>query len=155
MQRRSLLIALAAWPASAAFAHHGWSSFDQGRAIYLEGIARKVAWRNPHVEFDLEVAADLKVPPDLARRPVPAQAAAVDGARLMASARTPTRKDKVWRIELAPLTRMDAWKVTPIRDGERVAVVGFTFAEEKGDPILRVEYLLVGNQTYGLRSGPA
>jgi len=95
------------------------------------------------------------VPPDLARRPVPAQAAAVDGARLMASARTPNRKDKVWRIELAPLTRMDAWKVTPIRDGERVAVVGFTFAEEKGDPILRVEYLLVGNQTYGLRSGPA
>ena len=82
MQRRSLLIALAAWPASAAFAHHGWSSFDQGRAIYLEGIARKVAWRNPHVEFDLEVAADLKVPPDLARRPVPAQAAAVDGAAL-------------------------------------------------------------------------
>ena len=92
MHRRNLLVALAAWPASAAFAHHGWSSFDQGRPLYLDGFARKVAWRNPHVEFDPEVAADLKVPPDLARRPVPAQAAAVDGARLMASARTPNRR---------------------------------------------------------------
>ena len=155
MQRRSLLVALAAWPASAAFAHHGWSSFDQGRALYLDGVARKVAWRNPHVEFDLEVAPDLKVPPDLARRALPAQAAAVDGARLLAGARTPTRKDKVWGIELAPLTRMEAWKVAPIRDGDRVAMVGFTFADEKGEPILRVEYLFVGTQSYGLRSSPA
>ncbi|HPU52735.1 MAG TPA: DUF6152 family protein [Burkholderiaceae bacterium] len=155
MQRRTLLIALAGWPAGAAFAHHGWSSFDQGRPLYLEGVARKVAWRNPHVEFDLEVAPDMKVPPDLARRAVPAQSAAVDGPRLLAGARAPTRKDKVWRIELAPLTRMEAWKVAPIRDGDRVSVVGFTFAEEKGEPVLRVEYLFVGAQAFGLRSAPA
>ena len=155
MQRRDLLLAFAAWPASAAFAHHGWSSFDQGRVLYLEGVARKVAWRNPHVEFDLELDADLKVPADLARRPLPAQSAATDGARLLASARAPTRKDKVWRIELAPLTRMDAWKVTPLRDGDRVALLGFTFAEEKGEAILRAEYLFVGARSYGLRSGPA
>lgn len=155
MHRRNLLVALAAWPASAAFAHHGWSSFDQGRPLYLDGVARKVAWRNPHVEFDLEVVPDLKVPPDLGRRALPAQSAAVDGARLLASARAPVRKDKVWRIELAPLTRMEAWKVAPIRDGDRVAMVGFTFADEKGEPILRVEYLFVGTQSYGLRSSPA
>ena len=54
-----------------------------------------------------------------------------------------------------PDTRMEAWKVAPLRDGDAVALVGFTFAGEKGEPILRVEYLLVGAQTYGLRSSPA
>ncbi len=155
MQRRNLLIAAAAAPLAPAFAHHGWSSFDQNRPIYLAGKARKVAWRNPHAELDLELDADLKLPADLARRPVPAQAASVDGAALFARAQLPTRQDKVWHIELAPLTRMEAWKVTPLRDGDAVAMLGFTFAGEKGEPILRVEYLLVGAQTYGLRSSPA
>jgi hypothetical protein len=155
MQRRQLLVAAAAVPLAPAFAHHGWSSFDQDRPIYLAGKARKVAWRNPHAELDLELDADLRLPADLARRPVPAQSASVDGAGLLARAQLPTRKDKVWHIELAPLTRMEAWKVAPLRDGDAVAMVGFTFAGEKGEPILRVEYLMVGAQTYGLRSSPA
>lgn len=155
MQRRHLLVAAAALPASAAFAHHGWSSFDQSRPLYLAGKARKVAWRNPHVEFDLELDADLKLPADLARRPVPAQSASVDGARLLATATVPARRDKVWHIELAPLTRMEAWKVAEIRDGDAVSMIGFTFPAEKGDAVLRVEYLYVGAQAYGLRSSPA
>lgn len=154
MQRRTLLIAAAALPLAPAFAHHGWSSFDQARPIYLSGKARKVAWRNPHAELDLELDADLKLPADLAKRPVPAQSAGVDGAGLFSRAQLPTRKDKVWHIELAPLTRMEAWKVAEIRDGDAVSMVGFTFAGEKGDAILRVEYLMVGAQTYGLRSSP-
>jgi hypothetical protein len=68
MLRRRLLIATAAWP-TVALAHHGWSSFDLGRPLWLEGSARRVAWRNPHAELDLELAADLRLPPDLARRP--------------------------------------------------------------------------------------
>lgn len=155
MQRRQVLVAAAAVPLAPAFAHHGWSSFDQDRPIYLAGKARKVAWRNPHAELDLELDADLRLPADLVRRPVPAQSASVDGAGLLARAQLPTRKDKVWRIELAPLTRMEAWKVAPLREGDAVAMVGFTFAGEKGEPILRVEYLMVGAQTYGLRSSPA
>lgn len=156
MQRRAFLAAAASAAAvPAALAHHGWSSFDQDRPIYLEGIARKVAWRNPHAEFDLEVAADLKLPADLAKRPVPAQSAGVDGAKLFGAAALPTRKDKVWHIELAPISRMNAWQVAELKDGDRVAMVGFTFAGEKGDPVLRVEYLLVGAKTYGLRSSPA
>ena len=92
MQRRHLLLAAAALPARSAFAHHGWSSFDTGRPLYLSGRARKVAWRNPHAEFDLELDADLKLPADLAKRPVPAQSAGIDGARLFASfARIPER----------------------------------------------------------------
>lgn len=154
MHRRTFLLA-AAVPFAPAFAHHGWSSFDAGRPLYLAGKARKVAWRNPHVEFDLEVDADLKLPADLARRVVPAQAASVDGAGLFARAQLPARKDKLWHVELAPLTRMEAWKVAPLRDGDAVAMVGYTFAQEKGEAVLRVEYLLVGAQTYGLRSSPA
>ena len=138
----------------AAYAHHGWSSFDQDRPLYLEGVARKVAWRNPHVEFELETGADLKIPADLAKRPLPAQSASVDGPKLLANARLPTRKDKVWHIELAPLTRMEAWKVTEIRNGERVGVLGYTTTGEKGEAVLRVEYLFVGANTYGLRSSP-
>jgi len=155
MRRRTLLIAAAALPAGTAFAHHGWSSFDQGRPLYLAGTARKVVWRNPHVEFDLEVAPDLKVPAELAQRPVPAQSASVEGAKLFAAAALPARKDKVWHVECAPLTRMETWKVPEVKDGDRVAMVGYTFPGEKGEPVLRVEYLLVGAGTYGLRSSPA
>lgn len=154
MQRRHLVIAAVASPVSLAHAHHGWSSFDQDRPLYLEGIARKVGWRNPHVELDLELGADLKLPADLAKWPLPAQSAGVDGARLLASARLPTRKDKVWHIELAPLTRMEAWKVAELKSGDRVEVLGFTTSGEKGDPVLRAEYLFVGANAYGLRSSP-
>jgi len=155
MQRRHFLLAAAALPSPAAWSHHGWSSFDQGRPLYLAGVARKVAWRNPHAEFDLELAPDLKLPADLPRRPVPAQSAGVDGAALFAAAQLPTRRDKLWHIELAPLTRMQAWNVAEIRNGDAVAMVGFTFAGEKGDAVLRVEYLFIGAATYGLRSSPA
>lgn len=155
MNRRDLLAAAGLWAVLPAWAHHGWSSFDQGRPIYLAGRARNVAWRNPHAEFDLEVAAGLLIPADLKTRPVPAQSAPVEGAKLFAAAVLPTRQDKVWHIELAPLTRMEQWTVAPLKDGDTVAMVGFTFAGEKGDAVLRVEYLLVGAATYGLRSSPA
>jgi hypothetical protein len=140
---------------AAAQAHHGWSSFDQGRPIWLEGRAAKVAWRNPHVEIDLDVAPDLKLPADLASRPLPAQSAAVEGAKLMGAASLPTRRERQWHLELAPLTRMEAWKVAEIKPGTPLAVLGFTFAGEKGEPVLRVEYLFVDGKSYGLRSSPA
>ena len=154
MDRRLFLTSAAALPL-AAHAHHGWSSFDLVRPIYLEGRAVNVAWRNPHVEMDLDVAADFKLPADLAQRAVPAQAASVDGAGLLKAAQLPKRKDKRWHIELAPLSRMQAWKVAEIKNGDAVSMLGFTFAAEKGDAILRVEYLWAGGKTHGLRSSPA
>ncbi len=157
MQRRHLIATagLLVLPVSQlARAHHGWSSFDQGRPIYLEGQAAKVRWVNPHAELELELPADLRLPPDLATRPLPAQSAGVDGPALLKAAQLPTRKDRRWQIELAPLSRMNAWAVPEIRNGDRVAVLGFTFSGEKGDAVLRAEYLFLGGKTYGLRSSP-
>ncbi len=154
MHRRVLLTAVAFLPL-AARAHHGWSSFDLARPIYLEGRAANVAWRNPHVEMDLDLAADLKLPAGLAQRAVPAQLASVDGAGLLKAAQLPKRNDKRWHIELAPLSRMEAWKAAEIKNGDTISMLGFTLAGEKGDAILRVEYLWAGGKTYALRSSPA
>lgn len=153
MQRRPLLLAALASP-FAAHAHHGWSSFDQDRPIYLEGRAATVKWRNPHAELILELAPDYKLPADLAQRTVPPQSAAVDGKALLAKAVAPRRKDRRWEIELAPLTRMEAWKVPEIKPGATLGVLGFTFLEEKGEAILRAEYVFLEGKVYGLRSSP-
>lgn len=158
MQRRPFLFMGMALPlaglAAKAHAHHGWSSFDLERPIYLEGKARKVKWQNPHTELELDVSSALKLPADLANRAVPAQAAPVDGKALLAKAVLPMRTDKTWEIELAPLTRMQAWNVPEIKPGAALALLGFTFKDEKGAAILRVEYLWLDGKTYGLRSSP-
>lgn len=156
MQRRELMVAgVLGFAGLPARAHHGWSGFDQDRPLYLEGIARKVVWQNPHVEVELELPAALWLPPDLARRALPAQTANVDGAKLVAAAQLPTRRDKVWEIEFAPLTRMLAWKVPELKVGEALAVLGYAAPGEKGDPVLRAEYLFHAGKVYGLRSSPA
>jgi hypothetical protein len=154
--RRQLLIAsLALLPATRTLAHHGWSSFDQGRPVWLEGTARRVAWRNPHAEFDLELPANPVLPADLTRRVVPAQQATVDAADLLARARLPARRDRVWRVELAPLTRMQAWGLAGIAEGEAVGVLGFELADPKAAPLVRAEFLFVAGKALGLRSSPA
>lgn len=154
MKRRTLVLSAAGLPAL-ALAHHGWSSFDQDRPLYVEGKVKDVRWRNPHAELELELASGLKVPADLASRPVPAQSAPVDGKAMLSKAQVPTRKDRVWEIELAPLTRMEAWKVPPIKAGEQVAIVGFGLADPKAEAVIRAEYLFVGGKAYALRSSPA
>ncbi|RRH87178.1 hypothetical protein EH244_16875 [Variovorax beijingensis] len=138
-----------------SWAHHGWSSFDQDRPLYLEGRATKVMWRNPHGELELELPENPTLPADLKQRPLPRQSANVDGPALLAKAQLPTRRDRKWLIELAPLTRLQAWGVEEIKPGTPVAALGFTFTGEKGDPVLRAEYLFVGGKAYGLRSSPA
>ena len=155
MQRRIVLGLGALALAPRAFAHHGWSSFDQDRPIWLEGKVMKVAWRNPHAELEIELPADPKLPADLAQRAVPPQSAAVDGPGLLKRAVLPTRRDRRWEIELAPLTRMEAWKVPEIKVGESISVLGFTTIGEKGDAVVRAEYLFAGGRVYGLRSSPA
>ena len=150
MKRRHIVIAAASLPLATplAFAHHGWSSFDQNRPIYLEGTVASARWQNPHVELLIDIPPGLKVPADLAKRTLPAQSAPVDGP-------VPRRIDRQWELELAPLPRMEAWKVAEIKPGTAVSAVGFTFKEEKGEAVMRVEYLFVDGKVYGLRSSPA
>ena len=159
MKRRDVLKSSVLLPALGiclpGHAHHGWSSFDQDRPIYLEGKVVKSVWQNPHVELDIDVTAGLKVPADLIRRTLPAQTAPVDGKALLARAVVPTRQDKRWEIELAPLGRMLAWNVAEIKPGDIVAMLGFTFTGEKGAAVMRVEYLFAAGKTYALRSSPA
>ena len=158
MLRRDLLLT-ASLPvlgaALPALAHHGWSSFDQTRPIYLEGRVVEVAWRNPHAEMVIELPPSLALPAGLAQRALPAQTARIDGADLLRRAVLPTRQDRRWEIELAPIFRMNQWQVPELKVGDAVAMVGFTFTGEQGDAVLRVEYLFVGDKAYGLRSSPA
>jgi len=157
MKRRHIVIAAASLPVAAplAWAHHGWSSFDQERPIYLEGKVVRTRWQNPHAELVIEVSPGLKVPADLVKRALPAQSAPVDGPGLLAKATVPRRTDKQWELELAPLTRMEAWKVAEIKPGAVISAVGFTSKDEKGEAVMRVEYLFADGKVYGLRSSPA
>ena len=159
MKRRDVLKTCAVWSVAGiglpTSAHHGWSSFDQDRPIYLEGKVVKSVWQNPHVDLLIDLPAALKLPADLTQRTLPAQSAPVDGKALLAKAVVPTRQDKRWEIELAPLSRVQAWNVAEIKPGDSIAVLGFTFTGEKGAAIVRAEYLFVAGQTYGLRSSPA
>ncbi len=150
---RALLTVLLALCVGVVSAHHGWSSFDETKPIYLEGVVKSVKWQNPHAEVMLEV--NRAAPPAaLARFAIPKQSAIVDAVTVIGSAKAPTRKDAVWEVEFAPITRMDAWKVAPIKPGEKIAVVGYTFKDEKGDATLRVEFLIGNGRVTPLRSAP-
>lgn len=154
MKRRTVVLAGLSLP-GLALSHHGWSSFDPDRPLWLEGRVLKSVWRNPHVELEVEVAPGLKLPPDLASRSFPSQAVAVDAKALAARASLPRRKDARWTIELAPLSRVEAWKIPEIRPGATVGVLGYTFKDEKGEAVIRAEYLFLDGRVYGLRSSPA
>jgi hypothetical protein len=156
MNRRHFLIVTGISAlAHRAHAHHGWSSFDQEAPLYLRGVVQEVDWANPHVEIAIELPANLALPADLAARSVPAQATPIDVPALLAKTKVPSRKDRKWEVELAPLTRMEAWKIEPIKKGETIEVVGFSFPRQEGEAILRAEFLFLGGKAYGLRSAPA
>ena len=154
LKRRPFLLAALAAP-FAARAHHGWSSFDQDRPLFLQGRVVASKWRNPHAELVVELPAGYRLPADLATRAVPAQAAAVDGKALLAKAVAPTRKDRRWEVELGPLTQLEAWRMAPVQVGATIGVLGYTFRDEKGEAVLRAEYVYVDGKAYALRSGPA
>jgi hypothetical protein len=135
-------------------AHHGWSSFDETKPIYLEGVIRKVKWQNPHAEAMVEIN-HAAPPAELGKLTVPKQQANIDPANVLGRAVAPTRKDKTWEVEFAPIFRMEAWKTTEPKVGDKVAVVGYTFKDEKGSATLRVEYWLRDGAAVPLRSMPA
>lgn len=153
MKRRTLLLAAAASPLAAS-AHHGWSSFDQDKPVYLAGRVKSVRWANPHAELVIEVDGALQLPADLARRSLPAQSQNVDGAALLAKARLPEAAGGEWTIELAPLFRMNAWGAQEPKAGERVELIGYIAPKIGAGRLIRVEYLFANGRVYGLRSSP-
>lgn len=153
MIRRRFLMLAAAMATSPVLAHHGWSSFDQDKPLFLAGTVKAVRWRNPHAEFVLTVPAGLAIPSDLAARKAPSQSQSVDSGGIFSRAVVPAQSAGDWEIELAPLSRMSAWNVAELKAGDRVELIGYSLAG--GDKrVLRVEYLMVGGKIYGLRSSP-
>ena len=53
ISRMAVFLAASAFVAS-AFGHHSATEYDRSRVIELEGLARSVSWRNPHVLIELE-----------------------------------------------------------------------------------------------------
>jgi hypothetical protein len=153
MHRRFMLAAALAAAALPALAHHGWSSFNQDQPLYIEGRIKSVQWRNPHAEAVVEVAPTLKLPGDLAQRKMPAQSQNVDGAAIVGKTQLPPAAAGDWEVEFAPLSRMEAWQVAPLKAGDRVELIGYTGVPGK-PKLMRVEYLIVNGQAYGLRSSP-
>ncbi len=159
MKRRNFLLALpssgfALGFAKLSLAHHGWDSYDESRPIYLEGKVKATKWQNPHAEIAVTTANDLKLPPGLAGRIPPAQTSPVNGSKILSSAVVPTQRGD-WVLELAPMTRIAAWKIVEPKAGDTVAAIGFTYKDEKGEARARIEYLIMGERMYGIRSMPA
>ncbi|MFT3850924.1 MAG: DUF6152 family protein [Propionivibrio sp.] len=156
MERRQFIMGIPLVLASRPlWAHHGWSSFDETRPVYLAGTVSRVRWQNPHAELTLDLASPLVLPENLKTRTAPRQLTPVDAGGVFAKAVLPTRRDAQWEIELSPLTRLQAWNTSEIKVGERLEVVGYTFGGEKGAPLLRVEFLIRGDTVTPLRSSPA
>lgn len=154
MNRRSFLLAApVALVAARAGAHHGWSSFDEAQPYYVAGEVVAVRWQNPHAELELRVAESLQVPAGLAALAVPPQRDRVDAARILGAVAPPPRAG-LWTVELAPLTRMNAWRAPEPAVGSQLAVVGFA-RPGAPDSRLRAEFLIDGSSVYPLRSAPA
>lgn len=150
----SALAPLALW-SRPAMAHHGWSSFDEARPLYIPGRVKAVKWQNPHAEIVITMAPDATLPADLAKRNPPAQtSSSVNGSKVLAAAALPKRRGD-WTIELSPMTRIESWKVPEPKIGDTVAAICYSFKDEKGEAFARVEYLIIGDKMYGLRSNPA
>jgi hypothetical protein len=58
MTLRSLLLVLALLPAG-ALAHHGWSHYDQDKAITLTGTVRSAGYEHPHGHVQLQADGKL------------------------------------------------------------------------------------------------
>ncbi|AUN96165.1 DUF6152 family protein [Pseudazoarcus pumilus] len=157
MHRRNFILtaAIAAIAPQLARAHHGWSGFDADTPVYLRGRIKAVKWENPHAMLTIEIADGLQVPADLAGRALPAQASPVDGADILRRTKAPPAGEREWTLELAPLFRVNQWKIAEPAVGDEVEAIGYILRMEDAPAFMRVEYLFVGDKTYGLRSGPA
>ena len=155
MKRRSFIYLISgALVAAPVMAHHGWSSFDQDKPLYVSGTLTQVRWQNPHAEVMLRVDAT-KLPDGIASRAVPAQQQSVDGAGILKKVQVPANAAGVWEVEFAPLSRMQAWGLAqPPKVGDRVEVIGYGLADDTSKRLLRAEYMFINGKAYAFRSSP-
>lgn len=55
--RRTILTATllaGALGSAAAFAHHGWGSYDSARKFTIQSMVKHLQWQNPHVHVHLD-----------------------------------------------------------------------------------------------------
>lgn len=152
MKRSFVYLISGALLAAPVLAHHGWSSFDQDKPRFLSGTLTQVRWQNPHIEVMLRADA-VKLPDGIATRTVPAQQQSVDGAGILKKVQVPANAAGVWEVEFAPLSRMQAWGLSPLKVGDRIEVIGYGLANDN-KRLLRAEYLFVGGKAYAFRSSP-
>ena len=153
MDRRHFALTIGVLLAAPVLAHHGWSSFDQDKPLYLSGTLTQVRWQNPHAEVMLRADAT-KLPDGIASRTVPAQQQSVDGAGVLKKAQVPANAAGTWEVEFAPLSRMQAWGLSqPLKVGDRIEVIGYGLADEN-KRLLRAEYVFVNGKAYAFRSSP-
>lgn len=155
MNRRSALLTFALavpWPLRA---HHGWSTFDTARPLYLEGVVSTVTWADPHAQLELQLNPSPELPPDLTRRTLPPQQDPIDLKAVLAKVALPVPGDRQWRVFLPSLARLASWDVRRPKVGDAIAVVGYPGPVELGDPAARAEILFIGERAYPLRSDPA
>jgi hypothetical protein len=156
MDRRLFLLGTLAAGATPllARAHHGWSGYDTATPMYLSGTVRRARWQNPHVELTVAAEERLALPDDLAHRQLPQQSANIDGALLLSRTRLAPRANGDWTLELAPLFRVNAWRIPEIGAGETVEAIGYILRMENAPAYMRVEYLFHAGLGYALRSAP-
>ena len=140
--------------AAPVLAHHGWSSFDQDKPLYLSGTLTQVRWQNPHAEAMLRVDAT-RLPDGFAARTLPAQQQSVDAAGILKKAQVPANAAGTWEVEFAPLSRMQQWGLSqPPKVGDRIEVIGYGLTEGN-KRVVRVEYMFLDGKAYAFRSSPA
>ncbi len=154
MKRRHFVyLTVGALFAAPVLAHHGWSSFDQDKPLYLSGTLTQVRWQNPHAEVMLRVDAT-KLPDGIASRTVPAQQQSVDGPGILKKVQVPANAAGIWEVEFAPLSRMQAWGLSqPPKVGDRIEVIGYGLADDN-KRLMRAEYLFINGKAYAFRSSP-
>ncbi|MCE7948989.1 MAG: hypothetical protein DYG88_16325 [Chloroflexi bacterium CFX4] len=148
----TLALTLALIGSTPVEAHHGWSSYDLSRPVYVVGTVAEVIWQNPHVEVILDVNADIRLPATLTEMPIPDFLARVGGRETLQKAGLPSEPAKRWTLELAPISRMAQYGANRRAEvGETVAFIGYisrTICDE-----MRIEIVMFSDgETQGLRN---
>ena len=111
--------------ATSADAHHGWGTFDTGKAYFVSGPLASVHWGNPHSRAVLGVER-AALPDDWRSRPLPQGANERNGRLTMGSARPYEGPHRELHLVLAGPEWMARWGLNrPLQVGERIEAVGF------------------------------